>query len=62
MLLHALGEQASDWTPVASALAPSWRVYAPDLRGHGASDWPGSYTIAQPAEFTAVVTGFLRRR
>jgi hypothetical protein len=33
VLLHALGEQSSDWTPVASALAPSWRVYAPDLRG-----------------------------
>jgi pimeloyl-ACP methyl ester carboxylesterase len=47
VLLHALGEQSSDWTPVASALAPSWRVYAPDLRGHGASDWPGSYTIEQ---------------
>ncbi len=46
-LLHALGEQSSDWTAVASALAPAWRVYAPDLRGHGASDWPGSYTIEQ---------------
>jgi 3-oxoadipate enol-lactonase len=47
VLLHALGEQSSDWAPVASALGPSWRVYAPDLRGHGASDWPGSYTIEQ---------------
>ena len=47
VLLHALGEQSSDWTSVAAALAPSWRVYAPDLRGHGASDWPGSYTIEQ---------------
>jgi pimeloyl-ACP methyl ester carboxylesterase len=47
VLLHALGEQSSDWAPVAAALAPSWRLYAPDLRGHGASDWPGSYTIEQ---------------
>jgi 3-oxoadipate enol-lactonase len=47
VLLHALGEASSDWAPVAAALAPSWRVYAPDLRGHGASDWPGSYTIEQ---------------
>jgi 3-oxoadipate enol-lactonase len=47
VLLHALGEASSDWAPVAEALAPSWRVYAPDLRGHGASDWPGSYTIEQ---------------
>jgi 3-oxoadipate enol-lactonase len=47
VLLHALGEESSDWAPVAAALAPSWRVYAPDLRGHGASDWPGAYTIEQ---------------
>jgi 3-oxoadipate enol-lactonase len=45
VLLHALGEDSADWTPIAAALASSWRVYAPDLRGHGASDWPGSYTI-----------------
>src|SRR6266700_2897410 len=42
VLLHALGEASSDWAPVAEALAPSWRVYAPDLGGHGASDWAGS--------------------
>jgi 3-oxoadipate enol-lactonase len=47
VLLHALGEDSSDWDPIATALASSWRVYAPDLRGHGASDWPGSYTIEQ---------------
>jgi 3-oxoadipate enol-lactonase len=47
VLLHALGEQSADWAPVATALAPWWRVYAPDLRGHGASDWPGGYTIEQ---------------
>lgn len=47
VLLHALGEQSSDWAPVARALASSCRVYAPDLRGHGASDWAGPYTIEQ---------------
>jgi 3-oxoadipate enol-lactonase len=47
VLLHALGEQSSDWTPVARALSSSWRVYAPDLRGHGASDWKSPYTIEQ---------------
>ena len=47
VLLHALGEQSSDWALVAAELASSWHVYAPDLRGHGASDWPGSYTIEQ---------------
>jgi 3-oxoadipate enol-lactonase len=56
VLLHALGEASSDWAAVASALAPSWRVYAPDLRGHGASDWPGGYTIEQ---LTADLAAFL---
>jgi pimeloyl-ACP methyl ester carboxylesterase len=46
VLLHALGEQSADWSAVAAALAASWPVYAPDLRGHGASDWPGRYTMA----------------
>jgi 3-oxoadipate enol-lactonase len=49
VLLHALGENSSDWGPVASALAPPWRVYAPDLRGHGDSDWSGPYTVEQLA-------------
>ena len=56
VLLHALGEGSADWAPVAEALAPAWRVYAPDLRGHGASDWPGSYTIEQ---LTADLAAFL---
>lgn len=56
VLLHALGEASTDWAPVAAALASSWRLYAPDLRGHGASDWPGSYTIEQ---LTADLTAFL---
>jgi 3-oxoadipate enol-lactonase len=47
VLLHALGEQSADWTPVAARLAASWRLYALDLRGHGASDWAGPYTIEQ---------------
>ena len=49
VLLHALGEQSADWAPVAQALASSWHVYAPDLRGHGASDWVPPYTIEQLA-------------
>lgn len=45
MLLHALGEDATDWETVAPALARSRRVYALDLRGHGRSDWPGNYSL-----------------
>jgi len=44
VLLHALGENGSDWENVAPAFARHWRVYAPDLRGHGRSDWPGNYS------------------
>ncbi len=47
VLVHALGETSADWAPVAEALVPEYRVYALDLRGHGASDWPGAYTIEQ---------------
>ncbi|WP_406517464.1 alpha/beta fold hydrolase [Streptomyces sp. NBC_00134] len=45
VLLHALGEDATDWEAVVPALARRRRVYAPDLRGHGRSDWPGDYSL-----------------
>ncbi|MGI5452034.1 alpha/beta fold hydrolase [Streptomyces sp. CA-249302] len=47
LLLHSRGTDGADWTPVAERLATGLsprRVYAPDLRGHGCSDWPGEYT------------------
>jgi pimeloyl-ACP methyl ester carboxylesterase len=47
VLLHARGADGTDWAEVAPALAAAAtgprRVYAPDLRGHGRSDWPGGY-------------------
>jgi 3-oxoadipate enol-lactonase len=45
VLLHALGDLASDWHTVESAFAPHFHVVAPDLRGHGDSDWPGTYSF-----------------
>ncbi|MEU6317985.1 alpha/beta hydrolase [Streptomyces sp. NPDC047009] len=45
VLLHALGEDATDWEPVLPVLARYRRVYAPDLRGHGRSTWPGEYSL-----------------
>jgi 3-oxoadipate enol-lactonase len=56
VLLHALGESAADWDGVAPAFARHWRVYAPDLRGHGSSSWPGSYSVEA---MQADVLGFL---
>ena len=44
VLLHALAENGSAWDNVAPAFARHWRVFAPDLRGHGRSDWPGDYS------------------
>lgn len=45
VLLHALGESAADWDVVVPSMAPGRRVLAVDLRGHGASDWPGTYSL-----------------
>ncbi|MEU9041688.1 MULTISPECIES: alpha/beta fold hydrolase [unclassified Kitasatospora] len=45
VLLHALGERASDWDVVLPGLAPGHHVYALDLRGHGDSDRAGAYSL-----------------
>ena len=45
LLLHALGEDGSDWDAVVAALSGTYRTYAVDLRGHGQSDWPGDYSF-----------------
>jgi pimeloyl-ACP methyl ester carboxylesterase len=45
MLLHALGEDGSTWRETATALAASHRVYALDLRGHGASGRTAAYSF-----------------
>ncbi|MGV9268475.1 alpha/beta fold hydrolase [Kitasatospora sp. NPDC003701] len=45
LLLHALGERATDWDGVLPDLAPHHRVLALDLRGHGDSGRPGRYGL-----------------
>lgn len=44
VLLHALGERGADWDAVRAEFDPYYRVLTIDLRRHGDSDWPGSYT------------------
>ena len=44
VLLHALGETSECWVPLLPELTKHYRVVAFDLRGHGASDWPGTYS------------------
>lgn len=56
VLLHGLTSDGSSWDPVAPAFARDWRVYVPDLRGHGRSDWPGTYSFPL---LSADVRGFL---
>src|SRR5215831_17374489 len=46
VLLHALGRSAADWVEVAAGLASDFRVIVPDLRGHGRSPRPGTYSFA----------------
>lgn len=40
VLLHGMRSSGLGWRGVAEAFAETHRVYLPDLRGHGAGDWP----------------------
>ena len=48
LLVHGGRDHCRNWDWVAGALRHDWHVLAPDLRGHGDSQWSpdGSYTIA----------------
>jgi len=39
ILLHGVRDHARAWDGIARAFAPRFRVLAPDLRGHGESEW-----------------------
>ena len=46
VLLHCLGEDGEDWRgPLIAQLAAAHPLFAPDLRGHGRSGWPGEYGL-----------------
>ena len=45
VLLHAMTADSSNWADISDAFGSSYRVYAPDARGHGDSEWPGSYSL-----------------
>lgn len=45
VLLHGGGGSWQSFDPIIPALSTRWHLFAPDLRGHGASGWtPGHYT------------------
>lgn len=58
VLIHGNGGHAHWWDPLVPALVPRWRLIAPDLRGHGESDWaePPRYGLT---DFTADLVGVL---
>lgn len=49
LLIHGIRDHARSWDWVAAELAGEYRIYAPDLRGHGNSDRtpPHGYTLAE---------------
>ncbi len=50
VLLHGRTANHNDWNGITERLATRFRVYVPDLRGHGASDYPGNYPLPEMAE------------
>src|SRR4029453_8760934 len=48
VMLHGGRDHCRNWDWVAEALRDEWHILAPDLRGHGDTQWStdGSYTIA----------------
>lgn len=48
LLLHGMRDHSRSWDWVAGELANQYRIYAPDLRGHGDSGWASSGTYNLP--------------
>jgi pimeloyl-ACP methyl ester carboxylesterase len=58
ILQHGGRDHARSWDNVAHVLCRDWRIIAPDLRGHGDSDWSpdGDYTmVSYLADFADLV-------
>ena len=49
LLVHGNRDHCRSWDWTARALAQDWHVLAPDLRGHGASDWSADGTYSMSA-------------
>jgi pimeloyl-ACP methyl ester carboxylesterase len=49
LLVHGGRDHCRSWDRIARALQPHFHVLAPDLRGHGESDWTrgGSYALTE---------------
>ncbi|MEV4106125.1 alpha/beta fold hydrolase [Nonomuraea sp. NPDC049695] len=49
VLIHGRTADHNDWNGITQHFAARYRVLALDLRGHGASDHPGSYELGEMA-------------
>ena len=55
MLLHGLGATGEVCNPLINVAAWPGRVLAPDLRGHGSSNWSASYSFGEMAADVATL-------
>jgi len=58
ILQHGGRDHARSWDAVAEAFAGEWRVIAPDIRGHGDSDWAsdGAYDLTDFVQDFVAIT------
>ena len=60
VLLHPLAEAGEIWRTLVNELTPTYRVVAPDARGHGGSRWDGKgFTIQDLADDVAALVEHL---
>lgn len=59
LLVHGWGGDGREWSAHAEALADTWRVLVPDLRGHGRSPVPrlGNTPVAMAEDLAALLRG-----
>ena len=62
VLIHATGFHARTWDPVVHLLPDDWRVFALDMRGHGASQAPPNKAEADWREMAADLNEWLSQR
>lgn len=50
VLLPGTGDTAAGWNAIATDLSRDRTIHAVNLRGHGESEWPGTYSVDLMAE------------
>lgn len=55
VLLHGIMGNAWEWDAAVERLLPRFRVYAPELRGHGRTEWRQPYTVPRLGDDVAAL-------